>query len=50
MDVVIDELIIEKDRPLHIKKHKISITEVYEVIAGDYLVFEGKIKNENKIC
>lgn len=42
MDVVIDELIVEKDRPLHIKKHKVSIEEVLEVIAEDYLVLEGK--------
>lgn len=42
MDVVIDELIIEEDRPLHIKKHKVSIKEVLEVIAEDYLVLEGK--------
>jgi len=42
MDIVIDELVIEEDRPLHIKKHKVSIEEVLEVIAGDYLVLEGK--------
>lgn len=42
MDVIIDELIIEEDRPEHIKKHKISIKEVLEVIAKDYLILEGK--------
>ncbi|MBU1031823.1 hypothetical protein KKE03_02800 [Patescibacteria group bacterium] len=42
MDIVIDELIIEEDRPEHIKKHKILMKEVLEVIAGDYLVLEGK--------
>lgn len=42
MDVVIDELVIEKDRPLHLKKHEVSIEEVLEVIAADYLVLEGK--------
>lgn len=42
MDVVIEKLIIEKDRLLHIEKHKISIEEVLEVIAEDYLVLEGK--------
>jgi len=42
MDVIIDELIIEEDRPEHIKKHKISIKEVLEVIEGDYLVLKGK--------
>ncbi len=42
MDIVIEELIIEEDRPEHIKKHTISIKEVLEVISGDYLVLEGK--------
>lgn len=42
MDVVIEKLIIEKDRSEHIKKHKVSITEVFEVIAEDYLILEGK--------
>ena len=42
MDIVIDELIIEEDRPEHIKKHKVSIKEVLEVISEDYLVLEGK--------
>lgn len=42
MDVVIDELIIEEDRAEHIAKHKITIKEVLEVIAGDYLVLDGK--------
>ena len=42
MDVVIDKLIIEKDRSEHIKKHKVSIKEILEVIAEDYLVLEGK--------
>lgn len=27
MNVIVDELIIEEDRPEHIKKHKISIKE-----------------------
>ena len=42
MDIVIEELIINQGRPEHIKKHKVSIKEVFEVIAGDYLVLEGK--------
>lgn len=42
MDIVIDELIIEKDRSEHIAKHKVTVEEVLEVIAGDYLVIEGK--------
>lgn len=43
MDIVIDELIIEEDRSEHIAKHKIAIAEVLEIIAGDYLVLEGKL-------
>lgn len=42
MDIVIDELIIEEDRPEHIKKHGVSIKEVFEVLEEDYLVLEGK--------
>ena len=42
MDIVIEELIIEEDRPEHIKKHKVSTKEVFEVLAGDYLVLKGK--------
>lgn len=42
MDITIDELIIEKDRPKHIAKHDVVLEEVYEVISGDYLAVEGK--------
>ncbi len=42
MDVEIEELIVEEDRPEHIAKHKITIKEVFEVIAGDYLILKGK--------
>jgi hypothetical protein len=38
MDVVIDDLIVEDDRPEHIAKHNVTIAEVLEVVAGDYLV------------
>ena len=43
MDIEIDDLVIEEDRPGHIAKHNISIEEVLEVLAGDYLVIEGKL-------
>lgn len=43
MDVKIDELIIEEDRPAHITKHKVTIEEVFEVLSEDYLVIEGKL-------
>lgn len=43
MDVKIDVLLIEEDRPEHIAKHKITVDEVLEVVAGDYLIIEGKL-------
>lgn len=42
MDIVIDELIIEEDRPEHIAKHNVSVDEVLEVVFGDYATGEGK--------
>ncbi|MBI2039609.1 hypothetical protein HYT18_00875 [Candidatus Microgenomates bacterium] len=42
MDVTVDELIIEEDRPEHIARHSITIDEVFEVIAGDYLILKGR--------
>src|SRR5215212_10119359 len=42
MDLVIDELIIEDDRPEHIRKHGVSMTEVIEVVTGSYVFFKGK--------
>ncbi|MBI2040441.1 BrnT family toxin [Candidatus Microgenomates bacterium] len=42
MDIVIDELIIEEDRPEHIAKHNVSVDEILEVVFGDYAIGEGK--------
>lgn len=42
MDIVIDELIIEEDRPEHIAKHNVSVDEILEVVFGDYATGEGK--------
>lgn len=42
MDVVIDLLIVESDRPEHIAKHNVSVEEVFEIISGEYLAVEGK--------
>lgn len=42
MDIVIDELIIEEDRPEHIARHNVNVDEVSEVILGDYVTGEGK--------
>jgi uncharacterized DUF497 family protein len=44
LDIIIDELIIEEDRPEHIAKHKVTIEEVIEVIIKDYVYIEGKYK------
>ncbi len=42
MDIVVDELIIEEDRPEHIAKHGVTVDEVLEVVFGDYVAVEGK--------
>src|SRR6266542_2555593 len=44
MDIVIDELIIEEDRPEHIAKHEVTVDEVQEVIEGDYVFIQGKFR------
>lgn len=31
MDIVIDDLVIEEDRPAHIAKHDVAVEEVLEV-------------------
>ena len=43
MDFVIEELIIEEDRPEHIARHKVTIEEVLEIINGDYVYIDGKL-------
>ncbi len=43
MDLIIDELIIEGDRPAHIAKHAVRIEEVLEIVSGDYLFIDGKL-------
>lgn len=44
MDLVIDELIIEEDRPEHIRKHGVEVTEVLEVLTGNYVFIQGKFE------
>ncbi len=43
MDIVVDELVIEEDRPDHIAKHKVTIGEVLEIVKGDYVYIDGKL-------
>ncbi len=43
MDVIIDELVIEEDRPAHIAKHEVKVEEVLEIVSGDYLFIDGKL-------
>lgn len=43
MDIIIGELIIEKDRSEHISKHKVTIEEVLEIVNGDYVYIDGKL-------
>lgn len=42
VDIVIDILIIEKDRPEHIAKHGVTVKEVLEVISQDYVFIEAR--------
>ncbi|EKD90678.1 MAG: hypothetical protein ACD_30C00110G0017 [uncultured bacterium] len=42
MDLIIEELVIEEDRPEHIAKHKVTIDEVLEIVFGDYITARGK--------
>ena len=44
VDIVIDTLIIEEDRPEHIAKHKVTIEEVIEIATQDYVYIEGEHK------
>lgn len=43
MDIVVEELIINKDRPEHIAKHDIKKSEVKEIIDGNYTYIQGKL-------
>lgn len=38
----VEELIIEEDRPAHIAKHEVTITEIKEVIKSDYVYIKSK--------
>src|SRR5688500_9399093 len=41
-ELLIDTLIIEEDRPVHIAKHFVTIDEVIEVLTGDYAYIAGR--------
>mgnify|MGYP001611067406 FL=1 len=43
MDIVIEELIINKDRLEHIAKHDVREAEVKEIIEGNYTYIQGKL-------
>ncbi|HUD44412.1 MAG TPA: hypothetical protein VMR41_02625 [Patescibacteria group bacterium] len=43
MDIIIDELIVEEDRPEHIAKHNIQLEEVFQVLNGGYVFIDGKL-------
>lgn len=43
MDIVIEELIINKDRLEHIARHDVKESEVEEVIEGSYTYIQGKL-------
>jgi uncharacterized DUF497 family protein len=42
MNVVVETLVIENDRPAHISKHNVTLKEVVEVISGSYVFIKGK--------
>lgn len=42
-DLIIEELVLEEDRPEHISKHKVTIDEVTEVVNGNYIFIQGKL-------
>ncbi len=42
MDIIVEELIIEEDRPAHITKHEVELKEVLQVIESDYVFIQGK--------
>jgi uncharacterized DUF497 family protein len=41
-DFVIERLVIEEDRPAHIARHDVTVEEVMEILAGDYVAVQGK--------
>lgn len=43
MELIIDELIVEEDRPEHVAKHNVKIGEVLEIVNGEYIFIEGKL-------
>ena len=51
MDIIIDALIIEADRPVHIAKHNVTPEEVEEICHGKHqaiLSFRGRIQLSGK--
>lgn len=42
MDIIVEDLIIEKDRPDHIARHNVTIDEVLEVISGKYVFIKSR--------
>lgn len=46
MDVVVETLIIEEDRPAHIAKHTVTIDEVVEIVSGDYVYIKRREEND----
>lgn len=39
----IEELVVEEDRPRHIAKHKVKVSDVLEVVSGDYVYIKGRL-------
>ena len=43
-DIIVETLIVEKDREIHIAKHNVNLDEVIEIVSGDYVYIQGKIR------
>lgn len=44
IDLIVETLIIEDDRPEHIARHNITIDEVLEILTSNYTYISGKDK------
>ena len=42
MDIIVEELIVEEDRPKQIARHGVKIEEVKQIVEGDYVFIQGK--------
>lgn len=41
MDLIVDTLIFDEHRLVHIARHQVTIEEVLEIVSGDYAFIQG---------